>query len=872
MSHQKSSRTLPDSLSSDTVNRLSRRDFLRAASGVAAGALLTEPLGRAGEGRAALQLTQRNGGTGELDFSWHGSRPWLGPDWHAAPLHSWRVAEGIAECLPDSLEQRYATVTSRELEFPERGFAIETELRFDPVLESKAAYRAGILFGVHGAPDTFEHAVVYAEESVFAGIGADGSLRIEDKQQPIDLSGSWVRLRLIGEGLPDGQIRIRLLAADASGRALGEVSNVLPKHRLTGAFGLAVRAQRGPEETPDPVAAFKSFALEGRGFTARPGNRFGPILWTQYSLSAAGLRLQAQFPPLGEGDAAEAVLELKQGDRWREAARAPIEPVSSTALFTLKDWDSSVPADYRVRYRFLGEDYHWEGSVRREPNGEEPWKLGLFSCDYGTLFPLKELVAELRERDPAMLFFAGDQFYEWFGGFLFVRTPPWKARLDYLRKWYLFGWSFRDILKDRPSIIITDDHDVFQGNIWGQQGRPIPGYDPATDARFKAPFSKGGYAMEPDWVNLVQRAQSGHLPPPHDPQPVEQGIGVVYTGFAYGGVSFAVLEDRKFKTGPASEKARRGEAELLGQRQLAFLEDWAQDWKGARIKTVLSQTIFAQPMTHGGPTLRRTKAVRDNNAWPEAGRNAAVRAIRKAGAFSLHGDQHLAVTMRHGLDDWEDAGIAFMGPATVAGFPRAFWPEDTMRQGPAQTPAGASTPYAGRYLDDFGHKITVDAVANPLEPERWGGEYPNNHPEDPTGIALDKASGYGIIDFLPAERTVTLHCHPLPYPGTDPARLEKGEFKGWPLSYHASANDGRKPVGHLPELRFNLPDPVVGLYNASTGELVYARRVEGMSFAPPIFAEGRYAVRVGLDYPSRMAGNFDSRTTGTEPVEVHITS
>lgn len=857
----------PDSrsLSTEAVNALSRRDFLRSASGLAAGALLA---GALPQGLRGVPDAPGAVGGQPLDFAWSGSRPWLGPDWHAAPLPSWRVADGVVECLPDTLEPRYATVTSRELVAPTKGFAIETVLRFDPALESKAAYRAGILFGGRGAPDTFEHAVVYAEKSVFAGLWADGTLRIEGRRTAVDLSGGWVRLRLIGKGRPDGRVSLRLVAADSAGDTLGEVSNVLPADRLTGAFGLIARGRRGPEEHPEPVAAFKSFAVEGAGLAARPENRFGPVLWTQYSLSAAGLRLQAQFPPLGEDDAAEAVLEVKRGARWREAARAPIEPVSSTALFAVDDWDPDRAADYRVRYRFLGEDSFWSGVVRREPDGEEPWKLGLFSCDYGTLFPLKELVAELRERDPAMLFFAGDQFYEWFGGFLFVRSPPWKARLDYLRKWYLFGWTFRDLLKDRPSIIITDDHDVFQGNIWGQEGRPIPGYDPATGDRFKVPFHKGGYAMPPDWVNLSQRAQSGHLPPPYDPAPIEQGIGVVFTGFEYGGVSFAVLEDRKFKTGPASEEARRGEAELLGERQLAFLEDWAQDWDGARLKTVLSQTIFAQPMTHGSPTLRRTRAVRDNNAWPEAGRDAAVRAIRKAGAFSLHGDQHLAVAMRHGLDDWEDAGVAFMGPATVAGFPRAFWPEDAMRQSAAQAPARSTTPYAGRYLDDFGHRITVDAVANPLKPERWGGEYPNNHPQDPTGIALDKASGYGIIDFRPAERTVTLHCYPLPYPGTDPARLENGEFQGWPLTYHASANDGRKPTGHLPELRFERPEPVVGVYEADSGTLVYARRIDGATFTPPVFAPGRYKVRVGTERPERVIGTFEPDAPDARPVDV----
>jgi len=851
------------------VNALSRRDFLRAASGVAAGTLFAGALPAARDGSPRALSSGEGEGGRALDFAWRGARPWLGPDWYAGPLHSWSVADGIVGCAPDSLEPRYATVATRELRAPGQGFAMETELRFDPELDAKGAYWSGFLVGGRGAPDTFEHAVVYPEKSFFAGLGADRTLRLGGKRAPVELPDGWVRLRLIGEGRHDGRVRVRLVAAESSGRSLGELSTVLPKERLAGAFGLHARGRRGSEETPDSVAAFRSFAAEGRGIVERPDNRFGPILWTQYSVSGAGLRLQAQFPPLGEADAHEAVLEMRDsGGGWREAARAPIEPVASVALFELAEWDRGASVPYRVRYPFLGRDYFWEGVVRREPAADEPWRLGLFSCDYGTLFPLTELIAESRERDPAMVFFAGDQFYEWVGGFLFVRTPPWKARLDYLRKWYLFGWTYRHLLKDRPSIILTDDHDVFQGNIWGHGGRPLPGYDPGEDNPFKAPVHKGGYAMPPDWVNLVQRTQSGHLPPPFDPEPVKQGIDVYYTDFTYGGVSFAVLEDRKFKSGPASEKARSGDAELLGERQLAFLEEWAQAWTGARMKTVLSQTIFAQPTTHVGGPLKRNTGMRDNNAWPRSRRDAAVAAIRKAGAFSLHGDQHFALAMRHGVETWEDAGVAFMGPATVAGFPRAFWPDDAMRRGPAQAPA-RSSPHAGRFLDDFGHKITVDAVANPLPPDGWDGEYPNNSPDDPTRLAMDKASGYAMIDYAPAAREITINCYPLPH-AIDGSRLDGEQYAGWPLTYSADMNDGRAPVGRLPELRFDVADPVVGVYKAGSGELIYARRIRGTRFAPPVFENGRYTVRGGVDKPEREVGVYEPASEGATPVKVRL--
>ncbi len=46
--------------------------------------------------------------------------------------------------------------------------------------------------------------------------------------------------------------------------------------------------------------------------------------------------------------------------------------------------------------------------------------------------------------------------------------------LNYLGKWYMFGWAFGDLMRDIPAICTPDDHDVFQGNLWGGQGIPKP--------------------------------------------------------------------------------------------------------------------------------------------------------------------------------------------------------------------------------------------------------------------------------------------------------------------------------------------------------------------------------------------------------------
>ena len=141
-----------------------------------------------------------------------------------------------------------------------------------------------------------------------------------------------------------------------------------------------------------------------------------------------------------------------------------------------------------------------------------------------------------------------------------------------------------------------DDHDVYQGNIWGAGG---------IKSQKRGGFDDGGYGMDATWVNAVQRTQCAHMPDPFDPTPIEQGITVYYGDMNYGRISFGMIEDRKFKTGPATalpNKPGRSDhispknvdektwdprsvdakgAVLLGKRQLDFLDHWAADWTNA---------------------------------------------------------------------------------------------------------------------------------------------------------------------------------------------------------------------------------------------------------------------------------------------------
>ena len=374
------------------------------------------------------------------------------------------------------------------------------------------------------------------------------------------------------------------------------------------------------------------------------------ICFAYYTVNQGVLKLTAQLYPLKDGETREAALAIKAGDAWTIIATTQVteEPYNNyrqdktwTAHFRVEKWDESRTVPYRVTA--VGGVAAYEGTVRANPVGKREIVVAAFTGNSNQDRRLKpDLIGNLKAQDPDVLFFSGDQVYD---------------HTDHLGAWLLFGRQFGEIIKDRPMISIPDDHDVGQGNLWGAGGKVAS----------TAAGDDGGYFMPVEYVKAVERAQTWHLPDPPDPAPIERGIGVYFTALNWGGVSFAILEDRKFKTGPsgplqlAPRCAPRPDRvtnpdcdprtldlpglQLLGARQERFLERWGEDWAGADFKVVLSQTIFsyATHISHGNRLL----ADLDSNGWPQSGRRRAVELMRRSFALHISGDQHLSVVAQY---------------------------------------------------------------------------------------------------------------------------------------------------------------------------------------------------------------------------------
>jgi hypothetical protein len=345
----------------------------------------------------------------------------------------------------------------------------------------------------------------------------------------------------------------------------------------------------------------------------------------------------------------------------------------------------------------------------------------------------------------------------------------------------------------------------------------------------------------------VQEAQTWHLPDPYDATPVQRGIGVYYTSLRVGGVGFAVLEDRKFKTGPQGFVTHGGprpdhvtdptldpltldlpDARLLGERQLKFLRAWGQDWRDTKMKATLSQTVFAGAAHRHGKYDYRIPIDLDSNGWPQSGRNRALEEIRKSYALMIGGDQHLATVIHHGINSWGDSGYSFCVPSIVNLYNRWWEPQEKAArriEGPLE--------HTGDYYDGLRNKVTVHAYANP-DPARenkydgqWGG----------------RAAGYGLIRFDTKTRKITMECWPR---GMDVTSPDAEQYTGWPITIDQTDNYGRQATAWLPTIEVTgMTDPVVQVIDQTYGDVVYTLRIRGTRFRPQVYRDGLYTLKIG---------------------------
>ena len=828
----------------------------------------------------------------EITYKWDTvvDRTWAGENFWANRLQDWEVADGKLVCKESSVKKPMRTVhsvTSRLVNNGAFQMSVQTgTTTSNPAFSEETA--SGFLIGAGASIDYRAAALIHhspgQEGGYFAGVTAQGKLFIQDfnsetknilVESKIEELPKTYQINISGKQSAN-EYHIILSVLDGSKKEIGQLTYAIEENKINGNVALVSHPGTGKNTG---AFWFNNWKLSGEKFNYDASHTSGPIISAQHTLSNEILKINAQLMPIGTGDNSSVKLEIKLKEGWEEVGNSEVQDLSYNALFRIENFNYKNNVPYRLSYHLKDNDetFYYEGTFRSNPVDKETIVVAGFTGNHNLAkgvesapfnwkeqiwYPHTQLIDNVIKQHPDVLFFSGDQVYE---GQSPSSVDKNNMQLDYMYKWYLWCWAYADITKDLPTITLPDDHDVFQGNVWGAGGGK-------TDID-----TKGGYVHGMEFVKMVERTQTSHLPDPFDPTPIKGGIGVNYSTFNYGRISFAVIEDRKFKSGPMGlvtpTKSGRPDhvidpnytyamadvpgAKLLGDRQLKYLDYWATDWKGVDMKVVLSQTIFGNMATHHGPKLNHLYMDFDSNGWPQSGRNRALSSIRKGFGFMLAGDQHLATIVNHGIDEQNDAGWSFCVPSIANFYPRAWQPVEKTGENYIE----GLQDYTGEYLDGLGNKVNVYAHTNPG---------PKSGVE-PTALH-DRMPGYGIVKLTKSSRDITMECWPR---YVDPTDVSTGtQYPGWPKTINMEDNYAKKAYKWLPTIKVSdVQNPVVQVIHESTNEIIYTLRINGQQYDPKVFKDGKYIVVVSdpdNNLQKVFEGLIPSKEKSNETLEIKL--
>lgn len=732
----------------------------------------------------------------QLHYDWDAipNQVWLGYNFWCNSFLDWKVKDGEVVAAPFLHYKRTAHVTSYEISGSTNQLSLEGKVRITQNLRDTNAY-FGFLIGagslkLGAKTNNFIMNTSSPEDCHLFAVKNNGEVFIQNNKTN-DLIGK-IKLTLIlfdclkTEGLNlfihYHQDKIVFGVRDTSNQfqLIDSINKVaaLPK----GNIAITYSANESFKEigyfddllirSPDLKDCFEEKSV------------VSPILSTFFTNTSDSIFLTAQLMPLKLKSSDKITLNLFN-KKVHQTFTGNYDSTAHQVRFRVPFPQNQLELNFRVKYTGNQTEINNSsiGTISIAPR-KKPEIMAL-NCngmpffprdgvDYTTLlYPYRQIEKGYDKIEPDVLVFLGDQIYESRPEMPIYKMPF--AKLDYLYKWSIWCYTFRNLTNQQPTIVLTDDHDVYQGNLWGNGGKPakqtdkdsIPAYYGKTNYDTWQQ-DNGGYFMPLEFVNLAISSQTSHLPAPFKNK-TSMGMINYYTTYQYGDINFCLLEDKKFKSPPSKIEDdifngypvdihltpadfKADNVDLLGENQLQMLKKWVQKPSQKNEKRViLTQSAYASLTTvqinytplndqpkRKDSTKQKVAPDMDTNGWPKVGRDRALNTIGNTKVFFLSGDQHMAAVIEV-YDTAQNSITFFSVPAIANTWPRMWWPSDESQK---NHPLGI-------YTDAFGNKMKVKAVANPN---------PNAPEPNKTNY---KSPGFGVVKLNRKGNKVKMYAYPL---------------------------------------------------------------------------------------------------------------
>ena len=123
------------------------------------------------------------------------------------------------------------------------------------------------------------------------------------------------------------------------------------------------------------VYPLKIGTFQGSKVKTYSEHAFGPILFSQYTLSKGILKLTAQMAPVILNNE-KVTLQIKENSKWKTIKEAIINKQARTATFKIEGWDEEEDIPYRLAYKIdkgskPKEIFYKEGTIRKDPIHKE---------------------------------------------------------------------------------------------------------------------------------------------------------------------------------------------------------------------------------------------------------------------------------------------------------------------------------------------------------------------------------------------------------------------------------------------------------------------------------------------------------------------